>query len=68
MSVTNGHPGQSTGRMNGSVGGKAGQHSKFYDQVDNSTTRESADVDNGKHSGSLPDARFPHSKAPDHQK
>ena len=57
-----------TKRENGTIGGKAGQHSSFYDQIDNSTTRELSDKDNGRGSGGLPEHRMKQATAGRHQR
>lgn len=53
-------PQDATNRQKVTIGGKAGQHSGFYNQIDNSTSREVSDVDNSKTSKKgMPDHSFP---------
>jgi hypothetical protein len=61
MSANTKIPQDATNRQPVNGGGKAGGHSKFYNMVDNSTSRESSDNDPGKTSAKLPDHSFPRS-------
>lgn len=61
-------PVDSTKRFGAKGGGPVKNSSSFYDQVDNSTSRETSDHDNSKVSSPMAGSMFKHDKAPSYQK
>jgi len=69
MSINSKIPVDAVNRQRVTMGGKAGQHSNFYDHPDHSTTRELSDVDNNKPSASsMAGTHFKHVTAPKYQR